>query len=267
MKGTLKIKLLFKVYGLLFLVFLLSSCSSSNSKKFSRLYGAIVRGDSTKQKLTFVFTGDTYADGADHIRKTLKKYEITGAFFLTGNFYRNPHFKAYIKKLIEDGHYLGAHSDRHLLYCDWEKRDSLLVSEDEFTRDLKGNYTEMAKFGITKEQAPYYLPPYEWYNGIIADWTGKNNLQLINMTHGTLSHADYTTPTMSNHRNNNEIFKSILNFEASKPNGLNGFILLMHIGVEDDRKDKFYLRLEKLIQVLKSRGYEIIALNELLANG
>jgi peptidoglycan/xylan/chitin deacetylase (PgdA/CDA1 family) len=267
MKETLDIKSLLKICGILFLAFLFSNCTSLEENSFSMLHGAVVRGDSTKQKLTFVFTADTFADGADHIRKVLNKHQIKGAFFFTGNFYRNPDFKVSIQNLIEDGHYLGAHSDRHLLLCDWEKRDSLLVTKVEFTTDLKNNYNEMLRFGIGKEQAPYFLPPYEWYNKTIADWTAQNGLQLINMTHGTLSHADYTTPNMPNYRSSSEIFKNILNYETTNPNGLNGFILLIHVGTEPTRKDKFYDRLEGLIKTLQSRGYDLVALEELLAKG
>lgn len=133
-----------------------------------------MRGDSTQQKLTLVFTGDTFADGANHIRRILKKHEIKGAFFFTGNFYRNPKFKTAIEYLIEDGHYLGAHSNQHLLYCDWEKRDSLLVTQDEFMTDLDDNYKEMEQYGISKAQAPYF---YLHTNGItIASPNGQRTM-------------------------------------------------------------------------------------------
>lgn len=231
------------------------------------MHGALVRGDSTQRQLTLVFTGDTFADGSEHIRNVLKKHKVNGAFFFTGNYYRNPDFKASTLKLLEDGHYLGAHSDRHLLYCPWENRDSLLVSKAEFLTDLKANYKEMRHFGISKEHAPYYLPPYEWYNNTIADWTSNAGLQLINMTHGTLSHADYTSPEMPNYRTSQEIVSSILNFERKKASGLNGFLLLMHVGADPKRKDKFYYQLDALIIELKAREYKITGLNELLANG
>ena len=51
---------------------------------------------------------------------------------------------------------MGSHSDRHLLYCDWTKRDSLLVSRKEFTVDLDKSYAEMEKFGIKRTDAGYY---------------------------------------------------------------------------------------------------------------
>lgn len=263
----LQMKLSSKIFGFSLMVFMFIGCDSSHKSNFRKLHGAIVQGDSTKHKLTLVFTGDTFAEGSEHIRKVLRKYNIKSGFFFTGNYYRNPDFRESIQNLIEDEHYLGAHSDRHLLYCDWEKRDSLLVNKSEFETDLGANYEEMLRFGIDKEQALYYLPPYEWYNRTIADWTAKNGLQLINMTHGTLSHADYTTPEMSNYRNSEKIYRSILEFESKNTSGLNGFILLMHIGTDPKRQDKFYYRLEELILELISREYKIVGVEELLANG
>ncbi|HEY5406039.1 MAG TPA: hypothetical protein VIJ92_03090 [Ginsengibacter sp.] len=46
---------------------------------------------------------------------------------------------------------------------------------------------------------------------------------------------------------------------------LNGFILLVHIGTDPRRTDKFYNQLPQLINELKKRGYEFVKINELLA--
>ena len=161
-------------------------------------------------------------------------------------------------------HYLGAHSDQHLLYCDWVKRDSLLVSREEFIMDLETNYKAMQAFGIEQQEAPLFLPPYEWYNDSIAAWTTSMGLQLINYTHGTLSHADYTVPGTSGYRSTQEIYASILDYETDQNSGLRGFILLSHIGTAAERSDKFYLRLNELISVLKSKGYCFLRVDELL---
>ena len=237
----------------------------SNTKLNYEL-GAIVRGDTLKKTLSLVFTGDEFADGAEHITSALKRQEIKASFFFTGNFYRNHEFKSHIQKLINEGHYLGAHSDKHLLYCDWRNRDSLLLSQKEFAEDLENNYLEMRRFGITKKQAPYFLPPYEWYNDSISAWTKNIDLQLINFSKGTRSHADYTTPKMTNYLSSKKIYQSIVAYEANSYKGLNGFILLIHIGTDPDREDKFYNRLEELIIYLKNKGYQIRTLNELLKN-
>ena len=265
MKENLTLLKLVMVCGIPLVLLFLCNCKTTYPKSFSSSNGAIVRGDSTQKRLTLIFTGHEFADGAQHIQGTLKKHRIKAAFFFTGAFYRNPIFKEDIQNLIKDGHYLGAHSNNHLLYCDWVKRDSLLVTRQDFLDDLEANYKVMGQFGISKEQAPYFLPPYEWYNERIAEWTADFGLQLINMTNGTLSHADYTTPEMSNYRSSEKIYGSIMSFESKHSNSLNGFLLLMHIGTDPKREDKFYSRLDELILELKSRKYEIIALDKMLA--
>ena len=229
------------------------------------LCGQITRGDTTQKNIALVFTGDEYGDGGSFIAKTLQEQNVKAAFFLTGNFYRNNSFQKLIKQLVNDGHYLGSHSDKHLLYCDWSNRDSLLVSREEFSSDLENSYHEMNRFGITKQKSPYFLPPYEWYNDSIVKWTNAAGLTLINFSPGTRSTADYTYPDMgTKYVGSDEIYNSILQFESRSPSGLNGFILLVHIGTDPRRKDKFYKHLPKLIAEMKKKGYKWMRVDELL---
>lgn len=237
--------------------------AEGNCRHCTYSYGAIIRGDTSRRALTLVFTGDEFADGGDTIRAMLRRAGVPAAFFFTGNFYRNPEFAPLIRGLHQDGHYLGAHSDRHLLYCSWEDRDRLLVSREEFLADLAANYREMERFGIKKGDAPFFLPPFEWYNDSIATWTTGYGLQLVNFTPGTRSNADYTTPEMTNYRDSETIYQSILNYEEKDPYGLNGFLLLIHIGTDPARADKLYWRLETLVQELQEKGYAFVPLKEM----
>jgi len=190
---------------------------------------------------------------------------VTAHFFFTGDFYRSPENNKLIKHLRKKGHYLGPHSDKHLLYASWTKRDSLLVSKEEFTFDLMNNYQVMEAFGIKKKEALFFMPPYEWYNQQISNWTDELGLILINYSPGTRSSADYTTPDMGDrYIGSEQIYQSILNFERTSSNGLNGFILLIHIGTAPGRTDKFYYRLEDLLTELKNRDYQFKNLTELI---
>jgi peptidoglycan/xylan/chitin deacetylase (PgdA/CDA1 family) len=236
----------------------------SSKKKLSFSYGGIIRGDSTKKNIALVFTGDEFAEGGNFIANTLAEQKIKASFFLTGKFYRNTAFRKIIEKLKQNGNYLGAHSNEHLLYCDWQKRDSLLVSKQQFNTDLMKNYAEMSGFGIQKNKSNYFLPPYEWYNDSIAAWTKELGLELICYTPGTLSHADYTTANDKNYRSSETIYNSIVDYEKAKASGLNGFILLMHIGAGPGRTDKFYSRLPELIKYLKLKGYQFQTVDHLL---
>jgi peptidoglycan/xylan/chitin deacetylase (PgdA/CDA1 family) len=258
-------KIKYLVFSLwILLISCLSALSQDHNLPFQVLHGAIVRGDSSKQDLSLVFTGDEYADGGEHIARVLHEQNVKGSFFFTGRFYRNPDFRELIQTLLMGGHYLGAHSDHHLLYCSWEKRDSLLVSRKEFMDDLEGNYRAMKEFGISRNEATFFLPPYEWYNDSIAAWCLETGLQLVNITYGTLSHADYTLPGSSAYRSSLEIYESILDYEKRNPAGLNGFILLIHTGTSAERTDKFYFYLERLIRELKDQAYRFKRIDELL---
>ncbi len=108
------------------------------------------------------------------------------------------------------------------------------------------------------------MPPYEWYNRQISGWTNELGLTLINYSPGTRSHADYTTPDLEGYVSSDAIIRSILSYEVEDPDGLNGFILLSHVGTAPERTDKLYLRLEELVIALKQRGYRFQRIDELL---
>ena len=216
-------------------------------------FGAVIRGDTSRKVMRLVFTGHEFAEGGQYIRRTLKIAGIKAAFFFTGDFCRR--HRQLVRQLKKDGHYIGAHSDKHLLYCDWGKRDSLLIGKSEFLDDLRRNYAELERMGISKAGARWFMPPYEWYNDSIAAWSRQAGLVLCNFSPGTWSNADYTTDDMKNYRSSDQIYRSILDREQKDPNGLNGFFLLLHIGAGPGRPDKFFLRLKALIGELEGRGY------------
>ena len=129
------------------------------SRKLTFDRGAVVRGDPGSKEMAFVFTGHEFADGGDHIAGVLEKHGVPAGFFFTGDFYRAANKAPLITRLRRDGHYLGAHSDKHLLYCSWENRDTLLVTKDKFASDILRNLDALRAFGIDRNEASCFLPP------------------------------------------------------------------------------------------------------------
>ena len=227
--------------------------------------GAIVRGDASKRQITLVFTADDKADGAERIISTLKRQGIKGAFFFTGRFFDL--YPNVVERLIADGHYVGSHSYGHLLYCSWEKRDSLLVTKQQFRDDIVKSYETLARFGITPQQAPWMIPPYEWHNATIAAWAREMGLQLVNFSPGTASSMDYTYPGIeggNSYRDNKWLWDRIMRCERQQT--LNGQLLMIHLGTDDRRPEKFYDRLPALIKALKKKGYNFVSLPEMMEN-
>jgi endoglucanase len=230
-------------------------------------HGAIIRGNSQNKEISLAFTGHDQADGLRTVLNVLKKQDVKASFFLTGDFYRNRAFTGYVNAIKAGGHYLGGHSDKHLLYCDWNNRDSLLVTKSKFTDDLMNNYKAMSVFGIYPEDTRYFLPPYEWFNDSINAWSKQYGLTMVNFTPGTSSNQDWTYPEPGiNYIPSDTIYNRILRKEKTASDGLKGFILLTHFGTDKRRSDKLYNRLDELITDLKKRGYRFVSLDNLLGN-
>jgi len=220
--------------------------------------GGIIRTDPSVKHMDFVFTAADKADGAERIISTLRKYNIKGGFFFTGEFFEM--YPDVVRRLVAEGHYVGSHSYGHLLYAPWGNRDSLLVTKQEFEEDIFKSYKVLREFGIT--DAPYFIPPYEHYNATISSWARQLGLQVINYTPGTLTNGDYTTPEMKRYFSSKEILSRIWEYERTDPNGLNGHIMLIHLGTDPARTDKFYDKLPGLIRELRRKGYSFTPLKD-----
>ena len=228
-------------------------------------HGAAIRGDISKKEIALVFTGDEYGEGLPSIIQTLNKEDVKGSFFFTGRFYRNPLFKKDIQALKDGFHFLGPHSDQHLLYCDWTKRDSLLVTRGLFLHDFNQNLKTMRDNQWLEPGNHYMIPPFEWWNHTVAKWANETGISLLSFTPGTGSNADYTWPEMGNsYKSSEAIIQSIKAFEAKDPNQLNGVVLLVHVGTDPRRKDKLYEHLGILIADLKAKGYQFKTVDDML---
>ena len=223
-------------------------------------HGGVIRGDDSLKQVCLVFTAAAWADGASYILPVLKEKPVSGGFFFTGQFYER--YPDVVRHLLRDGHYVGTHGYGHLLYCAWENRDSLLVTQQDFADDMHKAYSQMKQFGITKAEAPYFIPSYEYYNDSISAWAKRLGLQVINFTPGTGTNADYTIPSMKNYRSSEELYRNLMDYE--KEHALNGHFLMLHLGTHPERTDKFYRLLPQLIDELRARGYQFVSVPQMM---
>lgn len=233
----------------------------SSSREY--VHDGIVRGDRSEKRLALVFTGHEFAEGATVILDALEETKSPASFFLTGDFVRNRAFAPLVARMVREGHYVGPHSDKHLLYAAWDDRDRTLVTREVFTRDLDGNLRELERFGVRRPGVRYWVPPYEWWNREVAGWSRESGLQIVGFSAGTRSNADYTTESDPRFVPSRTILESILR-QLDAPDGLNGFILLMHLGAGPGRTDKWHTHVPELVGALKSRGYALVRVDALL---
>ncbi len=226
-------------------------------------YGAIIRGDQGTKKLALVFTGDEYGESLEPILAALKPRKIKAAFFVTGNFLCQPALRSLLKRAAAEGHYVGPHSNSHPLYASWDERDKSLVTEEFFKKDLQRNIADLRAAGVLGATRPiFFIPPYEQCNGDQVRWSRKLGVTIINFTPGSGSNRDYAKEDDSHFASSQQIYDDILAFEQKDPHGLNGFVLLLHLG--SGRKDPFHPRLGALCDELRQRGYEFERVDRLL---
>lgn len=121
--------------------------------------GAIVRGPRNAKRLALVYTGGLFADGGPKSLDELKARGAGGSFFLTGDFCRYAAFQPIITRMHAEGHYVGAHSDKHLLYASWDSPPKLMVTRVQFDEDLTKNLVELEKLGIARTGPASFCPP------------------------------------------------------------------------------------------------------------
>jgi len=218
-------------------------------------HGALIRKESDQKNIYLLFSADEFGEGFDHILSVLDARGVKGSFFLTGNFLRNKNYTSVVKRLVTGGHYVGPHSDGHLLYSPWDNRDSLLVTREQFSDDLKKNHRELLNAGVKDLSPAYFLAPYEWYNSAVRRWSESMGYRLVNFTPGTGTNADYTTPDMAGYRSSDQLMDRLVSFGETSPAGLNGAMLLIHPGTDPARSDKFYMRLGEIIDHFSAKGY------------
>lgn len=117
-------------------------------------YDAIYRGD-PEQKTVYLTFDNGYENGyTEQILNTLKEEKITATFFLTGHYVTSA--SDLVKRMVEDGHTIGNHSDKHpnmaqlseqQIVTEWENFDAKLkevagVERTYVARPPEGVYNE-----------------------------------------------------------------------------------------------------------------------------
>jgi peptidoglycan/xylan/chitin deacetylase (PgdA/CDA1 family) len=248
------------------LLLLCCSATFADTNHFEFRDGGIVRGPTDKKQIALEFSADQFAEGGTVILDELAKHHAKASFFFTGNFFADPQREALVGRAVKEGHYLGPHSDTHPLLCPWDNPKKTLVTKEFFRAQVENNLKKLEAIGVKRGEIKFWIPPYEHYNEEIVRWSRELHLSVINYTPGTRSNADYIEDDAKNFISSKAIYDSILKKEQEDPNGLNGFLLLMHFGVGPKRTDKFYDHLGELLDELQKRGYEFVRVDELLKN-
>ena len=217
------------------------------------------------------FDGGSFANAADDILDTLASRGVRSTMFLTGAFIRR--YPDVVVKIASMGHELGNHTATHprlTTYAD----DRTQTTRANVTRQTIAVELENAARALADRTglrfAPLWRAPYGEYNRQICRWALEAGYVHIGWRQGgswarNLDTNDWVPDEGSpGYRSPDEVMRKIVGI-ASQPRGLNGGIILMHLGTERKiRSQQVHIILGRLIDTLRGMGYEPVTVSELL---
>lgn len=223
-------------------------------------HGCVVAVDPDSPAVHLIFSADSMFEGGEYALSVLDSFDIKANFFFTGNYLRLPEWRRITRRIIDGGHYVGSHSDGHLLLADWDAARTPLVTPDSMLADLLRSYAELARHGADTAAARWTLPPYEWCNAEQAALYRKAGVTPVQPTPGIETYRDYTVPGTPEYRTAEYMLDQLYDFEARR--GLDGANIIIHLGTQPQRTDKLYRHLPAIIDTLRRRGYRIVRIDE-----
>lgn len=222
--------------GLIFSLALITILSTFTSTSFASSR-VITRGNTSSPRMSLTFDDGGSPQVVRSVMTTMEKHGVRGTFFPTGDFIeKNPEL---IKEIINRGHEVGNHSYSH---TDFRK-----ISRDRMIREIRLS-AEAFKKATGEDMKPYFRPPYGSYNSTVLNAASEAGFNYTVMW--SIDTNDWRKISAD----------SIRRHVVS--NAGNGRIVLMHTlpGLNTAAS------LDSMITDLKSMGYELVTISDLLNN-
>jgi peptidoglycan/xylan/chitin deacetylase (PgdA/CDA1 family) len=229
-------------------------------------------GTSQKRLVCLTFDGSSFASAANDILDTLRSRNVKATMFLSGQFIRK--YPEVVLRIVREGHEAGNHtfSHPHLTSYTQDQTQSLLpsITEAYLVRELvKTDSIFRALTGVSL--APLWRAPYGEYNRVICIWAQHAGFLHVGWRQGRtwkqgLDSNDWIPDEESRgYHTPQEVYEKIVALAGGPENGINGGIILMHLGTVRTQKDRqVHLMLGKLIDTLKSLNYRFVPVSEML---
>ena len=206
----------------------IQSIQTSSVQKFLPIYNV----QTDKKQIAFTMNCAWNADDIDSILETLKNNNVKITFFIVGEWMDK--YPEAVKKIQNEGHEIGSHSNTHphVNQLSYEKNlEEIQLSVNKIEK-ITGNKTNL------------YRAPYGEYNDTVIKTAQENGYYTIQWNLDTLDYEGNTGEEMWN---------------RIKGKLQNGSIILSHNGTKHTADS-----LDMLIKNIKSQGYDIVKVSELI---
>lgn len=229
-------------------------------------------GSPDEKLVALTFDGGSHANAAYEILDTLRSRKVRSTMFLTGHFIRR--HKKLVRAIVADGHEVGNHTASHPRLTAWaqnrthatlpgitpERIATELARADKLFHEVTGT-----RF------APLWRAPYGEKNREICLWGQQAGYLHVGWRQGrswrqSLDSNDWVPDAETpGYHTPSEIYRKIIEMARSKPYGVNGGIVLFHLGtLRKDRDQQAHLILGTLIDSLRDMGYRLVTVSEMV---
>lgn len=193
--------------------------------------------DTEEKKIALSFDAAWGNEDTQEILDILAEEDVHVTFFMTGGWVSK--YPDDVKRIAEAGHDLGNHSENHLQMS--------TLSMEQCTEELQKAHDRVKE--LTGIDMALFRPPYGDYNDTLINAATNLGYKVIQWDVDSLDWKDYGVD-------------SIINTVCNHKHLGNGSIILMHNGATYTSQ-----ALKEVIQNLKSQGYEIVPISELVIEG
>jgi peptidoglycan/xylan/chitin deacetylase (PgdA/CDA1 family) len=243
---------------------------SSGRPTANYLANDLSRGSIERKQVSLTFDGGSTDNAAVQILDILKANHLQVTIFLTGGFIQK--FPEITRRILEQGHEVGNHtwSHPHLTSYGADKRHVTLPNVTrEFLYDQLQRTAQLFEEVTGKPMAPFWRAPYGEHNEQIRQWAAELGYRHVGWTRGrnwqeSMDTMDWVADTASiAYRPAAEILSHFLAMAENDVHGINGGIILTHLGSHRQDGDHFYMVLPRLISGLREKNYAIVKISEL----
>lgn len=228
--GGIKVKNINKFKNLYVIALIVLLTCTTVSAKLLPIYSVFT----DKKQVAITFDCAWGADDIDEILGTLEKENVKVTFFMVGDWMRK--YPGAVKKIAEKGHDLASHSDKHPHVTQMAKED--------IKKDIRFAHNTIKE--IAGVDANLYRAPYGEYNDTVVQAAKESNYYIIQWDVDSLDWKNY---------GKQEMIDRVLKNKNLSP----GSIILLHNATKYTKD-----ALPIIIQGLKSKGYEIVPVSELI---
>ena len=240
------------------------------SSRISDLSRDFIRGKTQYAQVALTFDGDFLDNQADSILAILARHHKPATFFLTGRFILK--YPKLVRKLIQAKLVVGNHT-RHHPHLTTYAENGKHFTRSEITREkLQTELIETEKIfeRVTGQKMErIWRAPFGEHNHEIRQWAAKIGYRQFGWTsdynnHQSLDTVDWVAdPDAENYYSAAQILERLVRFADTTPHGMNGGIILMHLGSKR-KQNQSYQMLGALIDSLDHRGYQLVTVTEMV---